>query len=217
MNTFAKRLLRLVLLLLALTAMLSTLASCSRRAPSTGEIYDRVVELIEKAHALNTVFYGAGLPVHATDSEYAELMQIYRDDPQKGIYEAVSERSMFHSEMQIRAAAEEVYSKAYLEQVIYPAIFTGYAISDTSGKPHFANGRYLEDRGWIYQYTGEKVTASVRLIYCFAEMQVVKPSSDKLCFVEIPCYPAGRPEEVRVRRLTLVLQDGEWYLDSFSG
>ena len=64
--------------------------------------------VIEKAHALNTVFYGAGLPVHATDSEYAELMQIYRDDPQKGIYEAVSERSMFHSEMQIRAAAEEV-------------------------------------------------------------------------------------------------------------
>ena len=216
MNTFSKRLSRLALLLLA-AAMLLALASCSRRAPSTGEIYDRVVELVENAHALNTVFYGAGLPVHETDSEYAEIMQIYRDDPQKGIYEAVSERAMFHSELQIRAAAEKVYSKAYLEQVIYPAIFTGYAISDASGKPYFANGRYFEDGEWIYQYTGEKVTASVHLIYNFAEMKVVKPSSDKLCFVEIPCYPAGRPEEVRVRRLTLVPQDGEWYLDSFTG
>lgn len=216
MNTVSKRFSRLVLLLLA-AVMLLALASCSRRAPSTGEIYDRVVELVENAHALNTVFYGAGLPVHETDSEYAEIMQIYRDDPQKGIYEAVSERAMFHSELQIRAAAEQVYSKAYLEQVIYPAIFTGYAISDASGKPYFANGRYFEDGEWIYQYTGEKVTASVHLIYCFAKMQVVKPSSDKLCFVEIPCYPAGRPEEVRVRRLTLVLQDGEWYLDSFTG
>lgn len=216
MNTGLRRLSRLALLLLT-AAMLLALASCSRRAPSTGEIYDRVVELVENAHALNTVFYGAGLPVHETDSEYAEIMQIYRDDPQKGIYEAVSERAMFHSELQIRAAAEKVYSKAYLEQVIYPAIFTGYAISDASGKPYFANGRYFEDGEWIYQYTGEKVTASVRLIYCFAEMKVVKPSSDKLCFVEIPCYPAGRPEEVRVRRLTLVLQDGEWYLDSFTG
>ena len=200
MNTFSKRLSRLALLLLA-AAMLLALASCSRRAPSTGEIYDRVVELVENAHALNTVFYGAGLPVHETDSEYAEIMQIYRDDPQKGIYEAVSERAMFHSELQIRAAAEKVYSKAYLEQVIYPAIFTGYAISDASGKPYFANGRYFEDGEWIYQYTGEKVTASVRLIYCFAEMKVVKPSSDKLLSrrktrggARAPSYagPAGR-------------------------
>lgn len=203
--------------ILLLVGTLLSASSCSSRAPSTAEIYDRAVELIENAHTLNTIFYGEGLPVHALDSEYAEIMRIYQDDPNAGVYEAVSERAILLSALEIQYAAEKVYSKDYLEEVIYPALFTGYAINGADGRPHFSHARYLEEREWIYQYAGDKITTASRLIYDFSTMRVVKPSSATLCFLEITCYPADAPEQARTRRLSLVLQDGEWYLDSFTG
>lgn len=203
-------------LILSACALFCT-TSCAGRAPTTAEIYDRVVELVEGANEINTVFYGAGLPVHKTDSEYAEIMHIYYDFSQKGTYEMVTDKAIFLTSIEIKAAAEKVYSKDYLEDVIYPALFTGYAISDASGRPYFSNARYLEDKSWIYQYTGEKVTEATRWIYDYSTMKVVKPSSGTLCFVELQCYPVGSPEQAHVRKLSLVLQDGEWYLDSFTG
>lgn len=215
MNT--KRIVSLTCALILSACALFGATSCAGRAPTTSQIYDRVVELVEGSYEINTVFYGAGLPVHETDSAYAEFMHIYYDFSQKGSYEMVTDKAIFLTSIEIKAAAEKIYSKAYLEDVIYPALFTGYAISDASGKPYFSNARYLEDQSWIYQFTGEKVTAASRLIYDYSTMKVVKPSSGKLCFVEISCYPADAPEEARVRKLSLVLQDGEWYLDSFTG
>ena len=118
--------------------------SCSR-APAVEEIYDRVVELVEASYDLNTVFYGAGLPVYKTDSEYAEFTHMYYDFAHKGSYEYVMPRAQFLSEEQIRTAAEKVYSKDYLENVIYPASFVGYAIDDGMGDAAYAYSRYMQE------------------------------------------------------------------------
>ena len=117
----------------------------------------------------------------------------------------------------IKNAAERVYSKKYQEEVVYPSLFTGHAISDASGQPHFAHARYLEDNNWIYQAIQKDAHYQGILVYDYSTMRVTKPSNQAMCFVEIDYWEENSPQTVRTQRLTLVRQNGLWYLDSFAG
>ena len=189
------------------------------RAPKTEDIYDRVVELVEASYELNTVFFGAGLPVYATDSEYADINHIYFDFEHKGNYELVTNYTKFASDQAIRDAAEKVYSKAYLEDVIYNNAFVGYAINDGTGKPAYSSARYLDDGEWLYQSTsGTDYIPDGMRIYDYSTMKVVAPSNAKTCYVEIDSYLPSEPSNILRARLRLVMQDdGQWYLDIFTG
>ena len=207
---------------LALVLILTTVggfsACANRNAPAVEDIYDRVVELVEASHELNTVFYGVGLPTHPADSVYAQINHIYHNFYNTDTYEMVSASAKFLTSVEIKNAAEKVYSKAYLEDVVYPSIFTGHAVSDASGKPHFAHARYIEDNDWIYQVIDTDPRYQGMLVYDYSTMRVVKPSNAKMCFVEIDCFEDIDPSKTYTQRLTLVLQeDGRWYLDSFTG
>ncbi len=187
--------------------------------PKTDEIYDRVVELIEASYELNTVFYGEGLPVYKTDSAYAEFSHLYFDFQYVGDYEIVTEYAKFLSEEEIKSAAEKVYSKDYLEKVLYNSAFIGYAIEDGKGGAAFAEPRYLEDNEWIYQSVEKNnyLNHGMR-IYDYSTMKVVAPSTAKACYVSIESYLANQPDLVMQDTIRLVKQDdGLWYLDSFTG
>ena len=187
--------------------------------PKTDEVYDRVVELIEASYELNTVFYGAGLPVHRTDSAYADFSHLYFDFQYLGDYEIVTEYAKFLSEDAIKSAAEKVYSKAYLETVLYNSAFVGYAVEDGKGGAAYAAARYLEDSEWIYQSTEKNdYLGNGMRIYDYASMRVVAPSTKEACYVEIDSYLPDQPDLIMRDRLRLVKQeDGLWYLDSFTG
>ena len=188
------------------------------RAPKVEDIYDRVVELVEASYDLNTVFYGAGLPVYRSDSEYAEFTHMYYDFAHKGTYEYVTPQAQFFSEQQIRDAAERVYSKEYLEKVIYPAIFVGYAINDGMGDAAYAYARYMQEYDSFYQYSPEKGYINGMRVYDYSTMKVVKPSKADACYVEMLSWMENEPESTMYVKLRLVLQDdGQWYLDDFSG
>ena len=188
------------------------------RAPKVEEIYDRVVELVEASYELNTVFYGAGLPVYKTDSLYAEFSHLYFDFPYRGQYEMVSQFSTFAAIDEIKLAAQRVYSAAYLEKVLYPAAFDGYAMGDGVGGTAFAVSRYLEENDWIYQSTEDNHYLMGMRVYDYSTMKVVKPSRSNACYVEMLTWLDDAPDIVSTVRLRLVLQDdGEWYLDSFTG
>ena len=187
--------------------------------PKTDELYDRVVELIEASYELNTVFYGAGLPVHKTDSAYADFSHLYFDFQYLGDYEIVTEYAKFLSEDEIKSAAEKVYSKDYLENVLYNSAFVGYAVEDGTGGAAYAASRYLEDSEWIYQSVEQNnyLTGGMR-IYDYSSMRVVAPSTREACYIEIDSYLPDQPDNVMRDRLRLVKQeDGLWYLDSFTG
>ncbi len=186
------------------------------RAPRLDSIYDRVVELVEGSYRVNTVFYGAGLPVYRTDSAYADFTHLYFDFDYMGSYEIVSEGSEFISSLDIQRAAEEVYSKAYLEEVLYPLAFEGYAI-EGGGKADYAFARYLEDEEWIYQATSSENYLKGMRIYDYSTMKIVYPSNSNSCYVEMDSWLENEPERVISVRLRLILQDGEWFLDSFTG
>ena len=186
------------------------------RAPKKEVIYDRVVELIEGSYAVNTVFYGAGLPVYRKDSAYADFTHLYYGFDYAGTYEIVKEGTQYISSLDIKNAAEAVYSKAYLEDVLYPLAFDGYAI-DGGGKADYAFARYLEDEEWIYQSTSSENYLKGMRIYDYSTMRIVYPSTSKACYVEMDSWLEDDPEKVTSIQLRLVLQDGEWYLDSFTG
>ena len=217
MRTSKRRFLcRGVLCLLLLLALLSSLVGCGLIPPKMDELYDRVVELVEGSKELNTVFYGAGLPVYARDSEYAELNHIYFQHPQPG-YETVSPYAKFLTVADIQAAAEKIYSRAYLEEVLYVSAFTGHAFSDGAEGAVVAGATYLEDTAWIYRSeTAERYPVEMR-VYDYSTMRITRPSNRKAVYVTLDAYPeaGGEAEEVRLR---LVKQeDGRWYLDSFTG
>ena len=191
---------------------------CSR-PPKVEDIYDRVVALIEASYELNTVFYGAGLPVHEDDSVYAEYTHMYYGFTMAGDYEIVSEHAKFASVDEIKQAAEKVYSKAYLEEVLYLGAFDGYAVEDGSGGAAVSSSRYQEDGGGLYRSARDKdyLNGDTR-VYDYSSMKIISPSDGDACTLKIDSYLLSDPEQVFSDTIRLVRQDdGLWYLDSFTG
>lgn len=188
------------------------------RAPHVDDVYDRVVELIEASYEINTVFLGAGLPVYSIDSQYAEINYLYFDAQYDG-YEIVTNYTKFVSEQDIRDAAELVYSTAYLEKVLYENAFVGYATDDGTGNPTVSAARYIDENGTLYQSaSGMNYIKNGMRVYDFSTMKVVAPSNSEVCYVTIDSFMPKTPDHIESVKLRLVLQDdGQWYLDSFTG
>ena len=202
----------LLLALCMLSTVLLNLASCAR-APRVEEVYDRVVELLDGAYELNTVFYGEGLPVWATDSDFAEFTHLYFDFPYTGDYERVKPQAIFGSVDEIKIAAARVYSMEYLEGVLFPAAFDGLAVGTA-----VASSRYLEEGGYFYQSTDDSFDLRGVPIYDYSTMRVVPVGKRDVCLVELDYYLDIYPNTRQVASIRLTLEeDGSWYLSSFSG
>ena len=165
------------------------------RAPRLEEIYDRVVELVEASYEVNTVFYGAGLPVYAEDSEYAEMMNLYYDNPHRGYYEYVSPYAKFQYVDAIRQAAERVYSTAYLEEVLYPNAFDGYAIGDGMGGSIYSQARYFEEDPYFYHSSYATSYIEGMRIYDYSTMKVVLPSTARVCYITMSSWMEDAPDD----------------------
>jgi len=212
----AKKTLKQIFLLLLTLCMLSTVLftfSACANAPHVEEIYDRVVELIDASYAVNTVFYGDGLPVWKTDSEFAEFSHLYFDFPYKGDYEQVKHQALYSSIDEIKIAAAGVYSCDYLETVLFPAAFDGLAVGD-----RVEGARYLEEKGILYQSTADSFDIKGIPIYDYSTMKVVPVGKKGICVVEIEYFLDISPDLRQVASLRLSLEeDGQWYLASFTG
>lgn len=183
--------------------------------PKLEDVYDRVVELVEESQEINTVFYGPGLPVHDINGDYANFTHMYFDFQYKGSYEIVTDQAKFISVMAIQNKAEQIYSRDYLENVLYPFAFTGYAVDNVGGNISVA--RYLEDEAWIYQaVSGENYLKGTR-VYDYSTMKIAYPGNAKAFYVTMDSWLESSPEKIERVRLRIVLQDGQWYLDSFTG
>lgn len=215
-----KKIFVLLLTVCVLFGSVAAFSSCSSKAPKVEDIYDRAVELIEASYAINTVFYGAGMPVYPTDSAYAEFTYLYFGSQYAGEYEIVKDASLFSSVAAFKTEASKVYSAEYLEEVLYPYAFEGYMTDNGIGGAVMFDARYIEEDGVLYQSTdsGYNLMQNYGMrIYDYSTMTVVAPSNETMCFLEIESWLEGSPDRVTVNELRLVLQDGEWFLDSFTG
>ncbi len=209
-----KRYASLLCVFILIFSLAAGLSSCGK--PKVGEIYDRVVELVEGSYEINTVFYGAGLPVYATDSEHAKINRTYYNFEHNG-YEVVKAYSKFLSDEQIKERAEQVYSMAYLEEVLYTQAFVGYATDDGTGNAIFSASTFIDDGQWLYQANNKENYLRGMRIYDYSTMRVLPQSNDKACYVEMSSWLENDPMTVTTVKLRLLKQDGEWFLDSFTG
>ena len=138
-------------------------------------------------------------------------------------YDYVSAESKYQTVEQIKAAAEEVYSKDYLESTVYTSLFTG-AIVDAGESVSLAglSARYIEymdtasadSTMFLMQSNTYEPLIKETRIYDFSTAKVVKPGNAKLVNIEVETYLPSSPDVRLTVRVTMVLQDGQWYLDS---
>ena len=200
-----KRILTLLLsLCLLVCGVLGGFTGCAR-APKVEDIYDRVVTLVEDSYQLNALFYGCGLPVWNGDSEYAEFMHLYYGLNAADNYELVTERAKFYSVTQIKEAAEKVYSRDYLQDVLYKTAFDGYAIEDGAGGSVIGVSRYYEDQGYFWQSKDHKVFYTAIRIYDYSTMKVHSLGRADACVVTMDSWLEDTPEKIENVEIPLVL------------
>lgn len=151
-------------------------------------------------------------------SDYTEptYTSVYGDDDPEE-YDYITSDSPFLSVSSIKEAAEQVYSADYLNSV-YDAMFLGStAASDTvSG----LSARYIEyenaENGNIYFMKSNTFTSYFSEVrqYDFSTATIIKPSNGKYVTISIDSYLPSNPSEVLTVRLSMILQDGVWLLDS---
>lgn len=136
------------------------------------------------------------------------------DDPAD--YDYVRYDQEIQSINQIKALAEQVYSKEYLEG-IYESMFVG-----TIGAADSVNGlsarymEYMDDEGVtsLLESNTYKPLIHERRLYDFSTAKIVRPANKKFVTIEIDSYLESNPRQIQRIRLSMTLQDGVWMLDS---
>lgn len=184
-------------------------------APRVEDIYDRMVYLIESSQEVNALIYGCGLPVWEDDSEYVEFMHVYYGLEPAQHYEIVTPNAKYFSVNQMKEEIEKIYSKEYLDEVIYRSIFDGYAIEDGVGGSVIGVARYYEEGNYLWQSKDFKTFYTGMRVYDYSSMQVRSLGKTDRCVVTINSWLEDSPDQIETVEILIALQDGEWYLDNF--
>lgn len=184
-------------------------------APRVEDIYDRMVYLIESSQEVNALIYGCGLPVWEDDSEYVEFMHVYYGLEPAQHYEIVTPNAKYFSVNQMKEAIEKIYSKEYLDDVIYRSIFDGYAIEDGVGGSVIGVARYYEEGNYLWQSKDFKTFYTGMRVYDYSSMQVRSLGKTDRCVVTLNSWLEDSPDQIETVEILIALQDGEWYLDNF--
>ena len=217
LDFFKKHYKKIIAAALAVVVLVASAALLFRfnTTPEIEDIYDRMVFLIESSHEVNTLIYGCGLPVWEDDSEYVEFMHVYYGlDPSRD-YEIVMPNAKYFSVNQMKEEIEKIYSKEYLDEVIYRSIFDGYAIEDGVGGSVVGVARYYEEGNYLWQSKDFKTFYTGMRVYDYSTMQIRSLGKSDRCIVTIESWLEDSPENIETVEILIKLQDGQWYLDNF--
>ena len=149
------------------------------------------------------------------DSEYVEFMHVYYGLDTARNYEIVMPNAKYLSVDEMKEEIEKIYSKAYLDDVIYRSIFDGYAIEDGIGGSVIGVARYYEEGAYLWQSKDFKTFYTGMRVYDYSTMQVRSLGKTDRCVVTIDSWLENEPENVENIEILITLQDGQWYLDNF--
>lgn len=132
-------------------------------------------------------------------------------------YDYVRRDAKYYSISQMKEAAEQVYSKDYLAAV-YLGVFEGTALNDDENLDHLS-ARY-------YEYTNDvgvmslmksntyKPLVTEKRIFDLSTAKIVRPKRKNFVTIEVESYLESTPDRRETVKLTMILQDGVWMLDS---
>ena len=130
-------------------------------------------------------------------------------------YDYVTFDNEYKSISSIKEAAAKVYSAEYLNS-IYGSAFTG--ISSAEGFETLAP-RYIEytdDYGstLLMKSNTTKPLVSEKRIFLFDTAEIVRKSNANFVTIRIDSYLESTPENILTVKLTMIKENGQWFLDS---
>ena len=204
-----KRLIGGILSLILIFSMILPMQSCDEvisDPPELSEVRERFIYLIEESKELNIILFGKGLPVYNEDSEISDRKMVYFNN-NTGNYSIVMENSEFLTVDSMKMAVEKVYSKDYAAD-IYESAFDGVMTGVASAYVRF----YDNGKNLCQNKNATEFKISER-IYDYSSMEIVEPSSGDYVNIEIDSYTVDDPTVRRIK-LSFVLENNNWYLDS---
>ena len=212
-RTMVRRLSAWILCLFIVLGGLPLFSGCSS-APPLEDMVDRVIELIEHSYEVNVFLFGEGLPVYARGSELAEARYVYQNetDATYATYDAVMPVAGFHTIDEMKIRAQNVYCLRYLA-ALYETAFEGLVYEWGGDSQMVAPARYSERNGELQQQTDHQPLVTGRRIYDYATMTYVGRQNATQVRIRMDTYKAGDQNVLPVT-LTLVYEDGDWYLNS---
>jgi hypothetical protein len=177
--------------------------------------YVQVVK--EKDESRTLIFENGKVFAYALENYVEPHYDFYYSNNDPEDYDYITAECKYQSIGQIKAAAEKVYSKDYLES-LYEYQFDGTVVK--SGETLTSStARYMEyeDEDGIVTLmmsnTYEPLVTEKR-IYDFSTAKIVRPKRKDFVTISIDSYLESRPDERLNVKLTMILQDGVWMLDS---
>lgn len=139
------------------------------------------------------------------------------DDPD---YEYVKESSGYLSIADIRDEVKLVFSAAIVAE-IEQAVFTGVTVFEGDDGTSYPRYRDIEGKDGSFRLGMTQKDAwndftLTEWVYDFDTLQMAKPSNAKSVTLSLECYPEGNESAREVREIKFVLENGEWYLDSYT-
>ncbi|MBQ4327340.1 MAG: hypothetical protein IJC32_02880 [Clostridia bacterium] len=203
-----KKITKKAICLLLMSAVLLTVCSCSTKPPAIDEVKETFSALIEASYEINGIIFGDEVETYDRQDEEVIKNGIYYNVPDGFYnYEFLTENNKYQTEDEIREATLKVYSEDYISSVL-DSCFNGFM--DESGETA-VQPKYLGHTGKLMLNTEYEVYVTGDRRYDLDTMEIVKPSNGKIVNVSLDAIDG---EERTKARLTFVLQDGEWRLDS---
>jgi hypothetical protein len=139
------------------------------------------------------------------------------DDPD---YEYVREDSGYLSIADIRDEVKLVFSAAIVAE-IEQAVFTGVTAFEGNYGTSYPRYRDIEGKDNSYRLgmTDKDSWGSFTLtewVYDYETLALVKPSKARSITVSVECYPKDDPTARETREIKFVLENGQWFLDSYT-
>ena len=139
------------------------------------------------------------------------------DDPD---YEYVREDCGYLSIADIRDEVKLVFSAGIVAE-IEQAVFTGVTIFEGENGTSYPRYRDIEGKDSSYRLgmTEKDSWQSFQVknwVYDYSTLTMIKPSKARSITVSVECYPEDDPAAREVREIRFVLENGQWYLDSYT-
>ena len=188
-------------------------------AHRTSDVGYTYVQVLKEPDATRTATYeNADEGVYAYEIPYTEpTYDFYYSSSDPYEYDYVRTDAKYYSISQMKEAAEKVYSKDYLAAV-YLGVFEGTALNDDENLDHLS-ARY-------YEYTNDvgvtslmksntyKPLVTEKRIFDLSTAEIVRPKRKNFVTIEVESYLESTPDRRETVKLTMILQDGVWMLDS---
>ena len=176
-------------------------------------------------YALKTAVKGEGEALHQAGGyyyyalpEYGDPVFFYTaaDDEGDGLYYDYCTPGCGYTGIdEIKAAAAEVYSNAYMS-TIFENQFTGVMFSGAENGILYARYREYTENGYVYLQKCNQVKGYdlPDRVYDFSTMRIAKGSKSKYVIIEIESYIKGDEQNRTTIKLSFAKENGNWFLDS---